>query len=160
VLCLRVLTYLLTLLSCLLLPWLPCCLCAPPQGVPNNYETDLIFPIVAKAAELAGIDYAAAHPAAQTALKVRTTAEAAAATLASFVHESIAAGCLTTTAESSCRGVSCVCGYWSPSQIAQLAACTDGTQGAHDRASCSSDWQAFNARHMSSVAAGLLNNNS
>ncbi|WIA43658.1 hypothetical protein OEZ86_010096 [Tetradesmus obliquus] len=40
------------------------------QGVPNNYETDLIFPIVAKAAELAGLDYAAAPPAAQTALKV------------------------------------------------------------------------------------------
>ncbi|KAF6257363.1 tRNA synthetases class II (A)-domain-containing protein [Scenedesmus sp. NREL 46B-D3] len=40
------------------------------QGVPNNYETDLIFPIVARAAELAGVDYAAAAPAAQTALKV------------------------------------------------------------------------------------------
>jgi alanyl-tRNA synthetase len=46
--------------------------CAHPQGVPNNYETDLIFPIVAQAAELAGIDYAAAPPAAQTALKVRS----------------------------------------------------------------------------------------
>jgi alanyl-tRNA synthetase len=40
------------------------------QGVPNNYETDLIFPIVSKAAELAGIDYHTATPTAQTALKV------------------------------------------------------------------------------------------
>lgn len=31
------------------------------QGVPNNYETDLIFPIVAKAAELAGGLMAAAE---------------------------------------------------------------------------------------------------
>ncbi len=31
-----------------------------PQGVPNNYETDLIFPIVNKAAALAGVDYASA----------------------------------------------------------------------------------------------------
>jgi hypothetical protein len=56
--------------------------CVPacaPQGVPNNYETDLIFPIVAKAAELAGLDYAAAPPAAQTALKVCATGAAAAA---------------------------------------------------------------------------------
>jgi alanyl-tRNA synthetase len=42
----------------------------PSQGVPNNYETDLIYPIVSKAAELAGVDYHAATPAAQTALKV------------------------------------------------------------------------------------------
>ena len=27
------------------------------QGVPNNYETDLLFPILQKAAELAGLDY-------------------------------------------------------------------------------------------------------
>jgi len=27
------------------------------QGVPNNYETDLIFPIIKTAAEIAGIDY-------------------------------------------------------------------------------------------------------
>eukprot|EP00879_Flechtneria_rotunda_P010587 GHRR01011067.1.p1 GENE.GHRR01011067.1~~GHRR01011067.1.p1 ORF type:complete len:947 (+),score=379.68 GHRR01011067.1:1433-4273(+) len=40
------------------------------QAVPNNYETDLIFPIVAKAAELLGIDYATAPPAQRTALKV------------------------------------------------------------------------------------------
>lgn len=40
------------------------------QGVPNNYETDLIFPIVAKAAQLAGVDYNTASPTAQTALKV------------------------------------------------------------------------------------------
>ena len=48
---------------------------APPpypfsQGVPNNYETDLIFPIVQRAAELAGVDYHAADPATKTALKV------------------------------------------------------------------------------------------
>uniref|UniRef100_A0A7S0R1E0 Alanine--tRNA ligase n=1 Tax=Chlamydomonas leiostraca TaxID=1034604 RepID=A0A7S0R1E0_9CHLO len=40
------------------------------QGVPNNYETDLIFPIVAKAAALAGVDYAKADPVTKTALKV------------------------------------------------------------------------------------------
>lgn len=41
------------------------------QGVPNNYETDLIYPIVSAAARLAGIDdYHNAPPAAQTALKV------------------------------------------------------------------------------------------
>jgi alanyl-tRNA synthetase len=45
-------------------------LCCPRQGVPNNYETDLIYPIVSKAAELAGLDYRSAPPAAQTALKV------------------------------------------------------------------------------------------
>ncbi|KAG2428876.1 hypothetical protein HYH02_014199 [Chlamydomonas schloesseri] len=40
------------------------------QGVSNNYETDLIFPIVAKAASIAGVDYATAPPAVKTALKV------------------------------------------------------------------------------------------
>jgi alanyl-tRNA synthetase len=40
------------------------------QAVPNNYETDLIFPILARAAELAGVDYRAADAATQTALKV------------------------------------------------------------------------------------------
>lgn len=40
------------------------------QGVPNNYEADLIFPIVAKAAALAGVDYAAADAQTKTALKV------------------------------------------------------------------------------------------
>lgn len=40
------------------------------QSVLNNYETDLIYPIVSKAAELAGLDYHTANPAAQTALKV------------------------------------------------------------------------------------------
>ncbi len=40
------------------------------QQVPNNYETDLIFPIVQTAAEIAGIDYAQAEPATQIALKV------------------------------------------------------------------------------------------
>ncbi|PNW79843.1 hypothetical protein CHLRE_08g368900v5 [Chlamydomonas reinhardtii] len=40
------------------------------QGVSNNYETDLIFPIVAKAAAIAGVDYASAQPAVKTALKV------------------------------------------------------------------------------------------
>lgn len=43
-------------------------LCA--QGVGNNYETDLIFPIVAKAAQLAGVDYSTASPTVKTALKV------------------------------------------------------------------------------------------
>lgn len=41
-----------------------------PQRVPNNYETDLIFPIVSAAAALAGINYHAADEATKTALKV------------------------------------------------------------------------------------------
>ena len=45
------------------------------QGVSNNYETDLIFPIVAKAAAIAGVDYASAQPAVKTALKVRARAD-------------------------------------------------------------------------------------
>ncbi len=40
------------------------------QQVPNNYETDLIFPIVKTAAEIAGIDYYAADDATKVALKV------------------------------------------------------------------------------------------
>ena len=40
------------------------------QQVPNNYETDLIFPIVKTAAEIAGIDYHTADDATKVALKV------------------------------------------------------------------------------------------
>ena len=40
------------------------------QGVPNNYETDLIFPIVKTAAEIAGIDYAKSDKETQVSLKV------------------------------------------------------------------------------------------
>ncbi|MGF1478730.1 MAG: alanine--tRNA ligase [Cyanophyceae cyanobacterium] len=40
------------------------------QSVPNNYETDLIFPIVKSAAELAGIDYSQADDKAKVSLKV------------------------------------------------------------------------------------------
>jgi alanyl-tRNA synthetase len=40
------------------------------QAVPNNYETDLIFPVVARAAARAGIDYASADEATKAALKV------------------------------------------------------------------------------------------
>jgi alanyl-tRNA synthetase len=40
------------------------------QKVPNNYETDLIFPIVKTAAKIAGIDYHAADDATKVALKV------------------------------------------------------------------------------------------
>ena len=40
------------------------------QGVPNNYETDLIFPIVQRAASLAGVDYHKADATTKTALKV------------------------------------------------------------------------------------------
>ncbi len=40
------------------------------QGVPNNYETDLILPIILAAAEIAEIDYQAAAPDAQVSLKV------------------------------------------------------------------------------------------
>lgn len=40
------------------------------QKVPNNYETDLIFPIVKAAATIAGIDYAKADDATKIALKV------------------------------------------------------------------------------------------
>jgi alanyl-tRNA synthetase len=40
------------------------------QHVPNNYETDLIFPIVETAAKLAGIDYATSDEKTKTSLKV------------------------------------------------------------------------------------------
>ena len=40
------------------------------QGVPNNYETDLIFPIVQTAAEIAGIDYFNSDEKTKTSLKV------------------------------------------------------------------------------------------
>jgi alanyl-tRNA synthetase len=40
------------------------------QGVPNNYETDLIFPVIEQAAALAGLDYAAAAERQKTSLKV------------------------------------------------------------------------------------------
>lgn len=40
------------------------------QKVPNNYETDLIFPIIQKAAAIAQIDYATADEATKIALKV------------------------------------------------------------------------------------------
>ncbi|NJK30860.1 MAG: alanine--tRNA ligase [Acaryochloris sp. SU_5_25] len=40
------------------------------QGVPNNYETDLIFPIIETAAQLAGINYKNAKEQIKTSLKV------------------------------------------------------------------------------------------
>lgn len=40
------------------------------QKVPNNYETDLIFPIIKTAAQLAGIDYAKADEKTKVSLKV------------------------------------------------------------------------------------------
>ena len=40
------------------------------QGVPNNYETDLILPIVQSAATIAGIDYHASDESTKTSLKV------------------------------------------------------------------------------------------
>jgi alanyl-tRNA synthetase len=40
------------------------------QDVPNNYETDLIFPIVQTAAEIAGIDYFSSNEKTKTSLKV------------------------------------------------------------------------------------------
>ncbi|MEN9259340.1 MAG: alanine--tRNA ligase [Thermostichus sp. HHBFW_bins_43] len=40
------------------------------QGVPNNYETDLIFPIIQTAAQLAQLDYFQATPEQQISLKV------------------------------------------------------------------------------------------
>ncbi|MDJ0570731.1 MAG: alanine--tRNA ligase [Pleurocapsa sp. MO_192.B19] len=40
------------------------------QQVPNNYETDLIFPIIKTAAEIAGIDYNKADEKTKTSLKV------------------------------------------------------------------------------------------
>jgi alanyl-tRNA synthetase len=40
------------------------------QKVPNNYETDLIFPIVKTAAEIAGIDYHKSAESTKTSLKV------------------------------------------------------------------------------------------
>jgi alanyl-tRNA synthetase len=40
------------------------------QGVPNNYETDLIFPIIRTAADIAGIDYASSDEKTKVSLKV------------------------------------------------------------------------------------------
>ncbi|MEL6900596.1 MAG: alanine--tRNA ligase [Cyanobacteria bacterium J06606_4] len=40
------------------------------QGVPNNYETDLIFPIIKAAADVAGLDYTQASEAQKVSLKV------------------------------------------------------------------------------------------
>ncbi|MDJ0649996.1 MAG: alanine--tRNA ligase [Xenococcaceae cyanobacterium MO_188.B19] len=40
------------------------------QQVPNNYETDLIFPIIKTAAEIAGIDYSKADDKTKTSLKI------------------------------------------------------------------------------------------
>jgi alanyl-tRNA synthetase len=40
------------------------------QGVANNYETDLIFPIIKKAAEIAGIDYNKVNEKTKVSLKV------------------------------------------------------------------------------------------
>ncbi|MGB5635288.1 MAG: alanine--tRNA ligase, partial [Waterburya sp.] len=40
------------------------------QQVPNNYETDLILPIIKTAAEIAGVDYAKADEKTKTSLKV------------------------------------------------------------------------------------------
>ena len=40
------------------------------QKVPNNYETDLIFPLIKAAADLAGVDYHALDDAGKTSLKV------------------------------------------------------------------------------------------
>lgn len=40
------------------------------QGVPNNYETDLIFPIIETAAQIAGIKYKKAKAKPKTSLKV------------------------------------------------------------------------------------------
>jgi len=40
------------------------------QGVPNNYETDLIFPIIKTAADIAGVDYSQANEAQKVSLKV------------------------------------------------------------------------------------------
>ena len=38
--------------------------------MPNNYETDLIFPLIARAGQLAGVDYHQADERQKTALKV------------------------------------------------------------------------------------------
>ena len=40
------------------------------QGVPNNYETDLIYPLIETAAQLAGVDYLAQGEKGKTSLKV------------------------------------------------------------------------------------------
>jgi alanyl-tRNA synthetase len=40
------------------------------QGVPNNYETDLIYPLIETAAGLAGVDYRALDEKGKTSLKV------------------------------------------------------------------------------------------
>ncbi len=74
-------------------------LCAFQQGVSNNYDTDLILPIVLEAARLAGVDYRTADAKTQTSLRVigdhtravrdssmyRSVLHVSAAALASFV---------------------------------------------------------------------------
>jgi len=40
------------------------------QGVPNNYETDLIFPLIETASQLAGVDYRTLDEKGKTSLKV------------------------------------------------------------------------------------------
>lgn len=40
------------------------------QGVPNNYETDLIYPLIERAAELAGVDYHRLEDKSKTSFKV------------------------------------------------------------------------------------------
>ncbi|MCP9887583.1 alanine--tRNA ligase [Cyanobium sp. ATX 6A2] len=40
------------------------------QGVPNNYETDLIYPLIETAAQLAGVDYRSLDEKGKTSLKV------------------------------------------------------------------------------------------
>jgi len=40
--------------------------------VPNNYETDLIYPIIARAAEIANVNYSKADDRDKTYLKVYT----------------------------------------------------------------------------------------
>jgi alanyl-tRNA synthetase len=41
--------------------------------VPNNYETDLIYPIIERAAQLAGVNYATANDNIKLYLKVNVT---------------------------------------------------------------------------------------
>ena len=85
------------------------------QGVSNNYDTDLILPIVLEAALLAGLDYLVADVQTQTALRIigdHTRAVVCLAILTPLQYS--ACGTCERMAESMCVQPSC---GWLPSEM-------------------------------------------